>query len=313
MLTYILRRLLATIPVMLIVAIIVFSLLFFSPGDPAITLAGEHATTEEVESIRLKLGLNEPFLSRFTSWFGGILQGDLGTSIFSGRSVMSLIVQRLEPTILLTLCSLALAVAIALPLGIIAAWRAGSWVDRMAMGFAVLGFSLPVFVLSYVLILIFSSKLGWFPVQGYTPISEGFLPFLRHMALPALALGIVYAALIARITRASMLDVLNQDYIRTAKAKGLAIAPILIGHALKNAAIPIVTVIGIGFALLISGVVVTETVFNIPGVGRLTVDAILRRDYPVIQGVILIFSACYVLVNLLVDLSYGLFDPRVRY
>ena len=180
------------------------------------------------------------------------------------------------------------------------------------MGFAVLGFSVPVFVLSYILILVFSSQLRWLPVQGYTPLAEGLWPFLRHMILPSLSLALVYAALIARITRATMMEVLSQDYIRTARAKGLAMGPVLISHALKNAAIPIVTVIGIGFALLISGVVVTETVFNIPGVGRLTVDAILRRDYPVIQGVVLIFSASYVLVNLLVDLSYGLFDPRVR-
>lgn len=297
---------------MLVVAVIVFSLLYLSPGDPATVLAGEQATTEEVEQLRVALGLNQPFLTRFLSWFGAVLTGDLGTSIFSGRSVSSLIVQRLEPTIALTLCALTLAVVIALPLGIVAAWRAGRLADRLAMGFAVLGFSVPVFVLSYILILVFSTQLRWLPVQGYTPLSEGLWPFLRHMILPSLSLALVYAALIARITRATMMEVLNQDYIRTARAKGLSMGPVLISHALKNAAIPIVTVIGIGFALLISGVVVTETVFNIPGVGRLTVDAILRRDYPVIQGVVLIFSASYVVVNLLVDLSYGLFDPRVR-
>ena len=312
MLSYVLRRLLATFPVMLVVAVIVFSLLYLSPGDPATVLAGEQATTEEVEQLRVSLGLNEPFLTRFLSWFGAVLTGDLGTSMFSGRSVSSLIVQRLEPTIALTLCALTLAVVIALPLGIIAAWRAGRFADRFAMGFAVLGFSVPVFVLSYILILVFSTQLRWLPVQGYTPLSEGLWPFLRHMILPSVSLGLVYAALIARITRATMMEVLSQDYIRTARAKGLGMGPVLISHALKNAAIPIVTVIGIGFALLISGVVVTETVFNIPGVGRLTVDAILRRDYPVIQGVVLIFSASYVMVNLLVDLSYGLFDPRVR-
>ena len=312
MLSYVLRRLLATFPVMLVVAVIVFSLLYLSPGDPATVLAGEQATTEEVEQLRVALGLNEPFLTRFLSWFGAVLTGDLGTSIFSGRSVSSLIVQRLEPTIALTLCALTLAVVIALPLGIIAAWRAGRFADRFAMGFAVLGFSVPVFVLSYILILVFSTQLRWLPVQGYTPLSEGLWPFLRHMILPSVSLGLVYAALIARITRATMMEVLSQDYIRTARAKGLGMGSVLISHALKNAAIPIVTVIGIGFALLISGVVVTETVFNIPGVGRLTVDAILRRDYPIIQGVVLIFSASYVMVNLLVDLSYGLFDPRVR-
>jgi peptide/nickel transport system permease protein len=213
----------------------------------------------------------------------------------------------------LTLCALVFAVCLALPLGIVAAWRAGRVTDRLAMGFAVLGFSLPVFVLGYLLILFFATYLRWLPVQGYTPISEGIGPFLRHMTLPAMTLGLVYAALIARITRAAMLEVLGQDYMRTARAKGLGLMPMLLRHALKNAAVPIVTVIGIGFALLISGVVVTETVFNIPGIGRLTVDAILRRDYPVIQGVVLVFSAVYVLVNLIVDLSYGLFDPRIRY
>lgn len=242
-----------------------------------------------------------------------MLTGDLGTSVFSNRPVADLILQRMEPTIALTLLALALAVLIAVPLGVVAAWRSGGIVDRLAMGLAVLGFSLPVFVLSYLLILFFSVQLKIFPVQGYRPLADGLEPFLRHLALPAFALGIVYAALIARMTRASMLEVLNQDYVRTARAKGLSTVAVLVGHALKNAAVPIVTVIGIGFALLISGVVVTETVFNIPGVGRLTVDAILRRDYPVIQGVILVFSGVYVLVNLLVDLSYALFDPRIRY
>jgi peptide/nickel transport system permease protein len=250
---------------------------------------------------------------RLGEWLWDIARGDLGISVFSGRPVLELIAQRLEPTIALTIGALLIAVAIALPLGVVAAWKSGRIADHLAMGFAVLGFSLPVFVLSYVLILLFSVELRWLPVQGYAPLADGVSAFLRHLALPALALGIVYAALIARITRAAMLEVLGQDYIRTARAKGLSTPTVLVRHALKNAAIPIMTVIGIGFALLISGVVVTETVFNLPGVGRLTVDAILRRDYPVIQGVILVFSAVYVLVNLLVDLSYALFDPRIRY
>lgn len=312
MLTTLLRRLLATIPVMAIVAVIVFSLLYLTPGDPAAVLAGEQATTADIERLRTSLGLDEPYLVRFGQWLGGVVQGDLGTSIFSRRPVMDLIVQRLEPTIALSVASLAIAVLIAVPLGVVAAWRSGGIIDRLAMSFAVLGFSLPVFVLSYLLIALISVELKWLPVQGYVPIAHGFGPFARHLVLPAMSLGIVNAALIARITRTTMLEVLNQDYIRTARAKGLSVRRVLVRHALKNAAVPIVTVIGISFALLISGVVVTETVFNIPGLGRLTVDAILRRDYPVIQGVILVFSATYVIVNLLVDLSYRLFDPRIR-
>jgi peptide/nickel transport system permease protein len=313
MLAFSVRRLIATIPVMAIVAIIVFSLLYLTPGDPAAVLAGEQATAEDIERLRVTLGLDQPYLVRFGQWIGGVLQGDLGTSIFSRRPVMELIVQRLEPTIALTLASLFIAVLIAIPLGVIAAWRSGGIVDRVAMSFAVLGFSIPVFVLSYLLIALVSVRLQLLPVQGYVPIAYGIGPFARHLILPALSLGIINAALIARITRTTMLEVLNQDYIRAARAKGLSVQKVLIRHALKNAAVPIVTVIGISFALLISGVVVTETVFNIPGLGRLTVDAILRRDYPVIQGVILVFSATYVVVNLLVDLSYGLFDPRIKY
>lgn len=313
MLAFAIRRLLATIPVMAIVAIIVFSLLYLTPGDPAAVLAGEQATAEDIERLRTTLGLDEPYLVRFGQWISSVLQGDLGTSIFSRRPVMELIIQRLEPTVALTLASLIIAVTIAIPLGVIAAWRSGGIIDRVAMSFAVLGFSVPVFVLSYLLIALMSVKLQLLPVQGYVPIAYGFGPFARHLILPALSLGIINAALLARITRTTMLEILHQDYIRAALAKGLSVRKVLIRHALKNAAVPIVTVIGISFALLISGVVVTETVFNIPGLGRLTVDAILRRDYPVIQGVILVFSATYVVVNLLVDLSYGLFDPRIKY
>jgi len=298
---------------MAVVAVIVFSLLYLTPGDPAAVLAGEQATAADIERVRRTLGLDEPFLVRFGQWTAGVLQGDLGTSIFSRRPVMELIVQRLEPTIALTLASLFVAVLIALPLGVIAAWRAGGAVDRLAMSFAVLGFSIPVFVLSYLLIALFALEWRILPVQGYVPLAYGPGPFARHLVLPALSLGVVNAALLARITRTTMIEILQQDYIRVARAKGLPVSRIILRHALKNAAVPIVTVIGISFALLISGVVVTETVFNIPGLGRLTVDAILRRDYPVIQGVILVFSAAYVLINLLVDLSYGLFDPRIRY
>jgi len=276
-------------------------------------LAGDAATNEDIRRIREKLGLDEPFLVRFGGWLWALLHGDLGTSIFTNLPVTHLIAQRIEPTLALTTCTLIVAVLVAVPLGVIAAARAGTWVDRSVMAFSVLGFSLPVFVLAYILILVFSIQLDWLPVQGYRSIQEGFWPWLRHLILPSIALGTVYIALIARITRASMLDVLAQDYIRTAQAKGLAPPGVLVGHALKNAAVPIMTIIGIGIALLIGGAIVTETVFAIPGIGRLTVDAILRRDYPIIQGVILMFSAAYVLINLAIDLSYMLFDPRIRY
>ena len=313
MIVYVLRRLGATLIVMAVVALFVFSLLFLTPGDPAAVIAGDVATADDIQRIRAKLGLNEPFLVQFGGWVGRLLHGDLGTSIFTNLPVTTLIGQRVQPTVSLTLLTLVVAVLIAVPLGVIAAARAGSWADRLVMGFSVLGFSVPVFVLAYMLIIVFSVKLEWLPVQGYRPLSEGLWPWLSHLILPSIALGTVYMALIARITRAAMLDVLSQDYIRTANAKGLAPRAVLTRHALKNAGVPIITVIGIGIALLISGAIVTETVFAIPGIGRLTVDAILRRDYPIIQGVILLFSGVYVLINLMVDLSYTLFDPRIRY
>jgi peptide/nickel transport system permease protein len=313
MLAYIIRRLFSTLVVMTVVAFVVFSLLYLTPGDPAAVIAGDAATTDDIARIRANLGLDEPFLVRFGAWAWGLLHGDLGVSIFTKLPVTRLIAQRIEPTVALTLCTLLVAVAVAVPLGVVAAARAGTWIDRGVMAFSVLGFSVPVFVLAYILILTFSIELDWLPVQGYRNFSDGAWEWLRHLILPSLALGTVYMALIARITRATMLDVLAQDYVRTAQAKGLAPSAVLVGHALKNAAVPIMTIVGIGIALLISGAIVTETVFAIPGIGRLTVDAILRRDYPIIQGVILIFSAAYVLVNLAVDLSYMFFDPRIRY
>ncbi len=313
MLAYLVKRLLATIPVMGVVALFVFSLLYITPGDPAAVIAGDIATAEDIAHIRAKLGLDEPYLVRFGTWCWALAHGDLGVSIFTNLPVAQLIAQRIEPTVALTLCTLVITVLIAVPLGVIAAWRASTWIDRAVMAFSVLGFSLPVFVIAYLLIMVFSIQLEWLPVQGFVSIREGWRPFLQHMILPAAALGTVYMALVARITRAAMLEVLAQDYIRTAQAKGLSSRDVLVGHALRNAAVPIVTVIGIGIALLISGVVVTETVFAIPGIGRLTVDAILRRDYPIIQAVTLLFSAVYVLINLAVDLSYTLLDPRIRY
>jgi peptide/nickel transport system permease protein len=313
MLTHIVRRTMATIPVMGIVALFVFSLLYIAPGDPAAVIAGDQASPEDVEKIRKGLGLDRPFVVRFGEWSWQILHGDLGTSMFTGLPVTTLIGQRLEPTLSLMVVTLILSVVIAVPMGVVAAWKAGTWVDRFLMAFGVFGFSVPVFVVGYVLAYVFALELEWFPVQGYTPLSRGVGPWLENLVLPAVALGCVYIALIARITRASMLEVLQQDYIRTARSKGMGQGGILFVHALKNAAVPIVTVIGIGIALLIGGAVVTESVFAIPGLGRLTVDAILRRDYPVIQGIVLLFSFVYVFVNLLIDVLYTMLDPRIRY
>jgi peptide/nickel transport system permease protein len=310
---YALRRLLATIPVMAVVAVFVFFLLRFAPGDPAAIIAGEDATAESIAAVRAKLGLDRPVLEQFVLWLYRLAQGDLGVSIFSNLPVTRLIAQRIEPTLALTLSTLLVAVCLAIPIGVLAAWKARSLSDRVVMAFAVLGFATPTFLVGYGLIFVFSVKLGWLPVQGYRPISEGFGPFVETLILPSLALGMAYMALIARITRAAMLEVLSEDYIRTANAKGLTTRRVLMLHALKNASVPIVTVIGIGIALLISGVVITETVFNIPGLGRLTVDAVLKRDYPIVQGLILVFAGVKVLVNLVVDLSYAALDPRIRY
>ena len=312
MLGYLLRRILSTIPVMAVVALFVFSLLYIAPGDPAAIIAGDQATPADVERIRAGLGLDRPFLIRFGEWAWHVLNGDLGISIFTNLPVTHMIAQRLEPTISLMVLTLILSIGIAVPMGVLAAWNHGTWIDRAIMIFAVLGFSIPVFVVGYLLAYVFALQLDWFPVQGYTPLSRGVGPWLNNLVLPSVALGGVYIALIARITRATMLEVLSQDYIRTAKAKGVGSRTVLFLHALKNAAVPIVTVIGLGVALLIGGAVVTESVFAIPGLGRLVVDAILRRDYPVIQGVVLLFSFVYVLVNLGVDLLYTVFDPRIR-
>ena len=313
MFAYTIRRVVSTIPVMAIVALFVFSLLYIAPGDPAAIIAGDQATPADVERIRAGLGLDRPFVVRFGEWLWHVLNGDLGVSIFTNLPVTRMIAQRVEPTVSLMSLTLVLSIGIAVPMGVLAAWNHGKLIDRIIMVFAVFGFSVPVFVVGYLLAYVFALQLEWLPVQGYTPIANGLWPWLANLILPSVALGGVYIALIARITRATMLEVLSQDYVRTAKAKGIGSSTVLFLHALKNAAVPIVTVIGIGVALLIGGSVVTESVFAIPGLGRLVVDAILRRDYPVIQGVILLFSFTYVLVNLGVDLLYTVFDPRIRY
>ena len=314
MLKYVLMRVLSTIPVMAVVALFVFVLLRLSPGDPAAVIAGDYATAEDVERIRQQLGLSDPLVLQFLRWLGGLIQGDLGTSIFSNRPVTELIGQRLEPTILLATTTILFSVLVAVPLGTIAAYRSGSVIDRVVMLFSVGGFSVPVFVLGYILIYVLSISLKLMPVQGYkSPFEDGLWLFARHITLPTLTLSVIFIALISRMTRASVMEVLEEDYIRTARAKGQSEFHILLRHALRNAAVPIVTVIGIGIALLIGGVVVTESVFNIPGLGRLVLDAVLARDYPIIQGLMLFFSFVYIIINLLIDLCYTFLDPRIRY
>ncbi|CAN7704814.1 ABC transporter permease [Bosea sp. LjRoot237] len=313
MTSYVLRRLAATIPVLAFVGLFVFFLLRLTPGDPAVLIAGDQATTEQIATIRTQLGLDKPLTEQLFAWADQLAQGNLGRSVFSDMEVTRLIGMRIEPTAMLALVAILMALAIALPLGTLSALKAGSRVDRMVMAFAMVGFSSPVFVVAFFLVYVFALTLGWFPTQGYVPLAQGLLPCLNSLVLPGLALAMLYAALLARVTRASLLEILAEDFVRTAHAKGLKPRMVVLRHALKNAAIPVVTVVGVGIAALLGGVVVTETVFNIPGLGRLTTDAILRRDYPVVQGLILVFSLVYVTVNLLVDLSYVLFDPRIRY
>jgi peptide/nickel transport system permease protein len=313
MLAYIVRRILATVPVMGIVVLFVFLLVRIAPGDPAAIIAGDYATSETIQKIRVGLGLDKPIHAQFAIYVTSLLQGNLGRSLHSGLPVSQLILQRLEPTVALAVSTLSFAVLLAVPLGVLAAWKAGSFIDRAVMVFAVGGFSIPVFWLGFLLIYGFSVKLDLLPVQGYVSFRQGLVPFVQHLILPTVTLGLIYMALLARITRATVLEVLQSDYIRTANAKGLRPATVLFLHALKNAAVPVVTTIGVGFALLISGVVITESVFALPGLGRLTVDAVLQRDYSIIQGVTLIFSFVYAVVNLAVDLSYTLLDPRIRY
>lgn len=310
---YVLHRILATLPVMAVVAVFVFSLLHLSPGDPAAIIAGEFASPAEIARVRVSLGLDQPLHTQFLAWVARLAQGDFGTSIFSDIPVTRMILQRVEPTLSLTFLSMLITISVAVPLGAIAAWKANSIIDRLVMALAVFGFSFPVFVIGYLLMFPFAIWTDLLPVQGYVSLFDDPARWLRHLVLPSISVSLVFIALIARMTRASMLEVLSQDYVRTAHAKGLPDSKVLFKHALQNASVPIVTAIGIGVALVIGGVVVTETVFAIPGLGRLTVDSILRRDYPVIQAIVLVFSFAYVLINLLIDLSYKLLDPRIRY
>lgn len=311
--TYVLRRLLALVPVMLVVATVAFVLLHLAPGDPASVIAGPYASAEDVGRLRHHLGLDEPLLVQLGRWYWRLLQGDLGHSIFLRRPVIEAILDRAEPTLLLTALATLVAVLIGVPAGIVAARRHGGAVDQAVMLLALLGTSVPNFLLGLLLMLVFAVWLGWLPVAGYVALDVAPWRTLRSLLMPAFALGVVQAALIARITRSAMLDVLGEQFILAGRAKGLDERGVVYKHALKNAFVPILTVIGVSFAVLLGGAVVIEQVFNIPGVGRLIIQAVLRRDYPVVQGVILVVGGIYVLVNLLVDLAYLLLDPRIRY
>lgn len=311
--SYIIRRIAAMFPVLAFVAVFVFLLIHITPVDPAAIIAGDYATLDQIAAIRTQLKLDRPLLEQFTTWLNRLVRADLGVSIFSQQPVARLIGQRLEPTLILALMATSMAVIIAVPLGVIAAYYGGGVFDRLVVGFSVLGFSTPIFLVGYFLVYVFALGLDWFPAQGYSPLSAGLGFCLRSLLLPALAVALLYVALITRVTRAVCIEVLNQDYVRTAQAKGLESWVVLRRHVLPNAAVPIATVVGIGIAAMLGGVVVTETVFNIPGLGRLTADAIVRRDFPIIQGLMLLFTGIYVGVNLLIDLSYVFFDPRIRY
>jgi peptide/nickel transport system permease protein len=311
--TYVLRRLLALIPVALVVATVAFVLMHLAPGDPASVIAGPDASREDVRRIERQLGLDAPLPMQLVRWYGRLVQGDLGQSIFLRKPVTDAILDRVEPTLLLTVSAIIIAIIIGVPAGVIAAHHHNKMTDQVLMVLALLGVSIPNFLLGLLFILFFSVWLGWFPVAGYSPLEYGWLKTMRSLVLPAFALGLVQSALIARIARSSMLDVLREQFITAGRAKGLGERAVIYKHAFKNALIPTMTIIGISFAILISGAVVVETVFNIPGLGRLIISAVLRRDYPVIQGVVLCIAGVYMLINLAVDLSYLIVDPRVKY
>ncbi|MBY8917605.1 ABC transporter permease [Nitratireductor rhodophyticola] len=313
MFSYVIKRAVATLPVMAMVAVVVFAMLRLTPGDPAAILAGDDASGAQLEAIRRSMGLDQPIMVQLYVWMKQLAQGDLGVSLLSGTPVLEMIGGRIGPTLSLAVLTILLTIVVAIPMGVVAARNPGGLLDRTVMTFSVLGFSIPTFVIGYLLIYLMALKLGWFPVQGYSSVDKGLWPFFQRLVLPTLALSGIYIALVARMTRSSVIDVMGEDFIRTARAKGAKETSVLLRHALRNAAVPIVTVIGIGVASLITGVVVTESVFNLPGLGRLVVEAVLARDYPVIQGLILLFSFTYVLINLVVDILYTVFDPRIRY
>jgi len=310
---YVVRRLIALLPVLLVVSTVGFFLIYLTPGDPAAVMLGPDATQDDIDNLRAQMGLNRPLHVQLLRWYGRTLRGDLGDSIFLQRPVLQAILERLEPTVLLTTMALVVAIAIGVPAGVVSAVRRNSWMDQAAMGIALFGVSVPGFWLGLNLILFFSVYLGLFPVAGYVPLAESVARAARSLVLPALTLGIGGSALIARMTRSSMLEVMGQDYVRTARAKGNKERRVILRHALRNAMIPTITVIGLALGGLLAGAIVTETVFALPGVGRLVISSVQRRDYPVIQGVLMFIASIYVLVNLLIDVIYVYLDPRVKY
>ncbi|MBS7699318.1 MULTISPECIES: ABC transporter permease [unclassified Chelatococcus] len=313
MVGYILNRFVGMIVVMFIVATVVFVIVRVTPGDPAAVMLGPDATAADIAALRTQLGLDRPLLIQYLSFLEQVVRGDLGRSIFLDQPVLSALAQRAEPTFFLTVFAILIACAIALPVGIMAAWKRGTWTDQLVTAVAMLSASIPSFWLGLIFIQFFSVRMGWFPTSGYGGPGESFMGRMQHLVLPAVTLGIISSALITRFTRTSMIEVLSSDYIRTARAKGVSHMKVLLQHALKNALIPILTVIGLTAAVLISGAVVTETVFGLPGVGNLVVSAVLRRDYPVIQGALLIVAGLYVLLNFIIDMLYLVVDPRVRF
>lgn len=312
MLGYLFKRLLSLIPVLFVVSIAIFLIIHITPGDPASSILGLEATQQEIEELNEQMGFNEPMHKQYTNWIGNVLQGDLGDSIFMKQPVIQAIKEHFTPTLSLAVIAQIIAIILAIPFGIIAAYKRGSMLDTFLMSVSLLGMAIPGFLLGLFLMLLFSVKLELLPVAGYRPLSMGLWTHLRYLILPGISLGTVQAALITRMTRSSMLDVLYLNYIKTARSKGIREAAVLLKHALKNAALPILTIIGQSFGTLVTGAVVVESLFNIPGIGQLIMNAIVRRDIAVIQGVVLFVTLIYVGVNLIVDLLYGVFDPRIR-
>lgn len=309
---YLLKRILSAIPVLLIVSIVIFLIIHITPGNPASVILGEEATPEQIAELEESLGLNLPIHQQYFNWIVGVFQGDLGTSFFMREPVTTSIADRIVPTFSLAVFAQIIALVIAIPIGVLAANKRGSMTDTTMMIFALLGMSIPSFLLALLLVLLFGVQLGWLPVAGYRALTDGLMEHLKYLILPAISLGMIQAALIARMTRSSMLEVLNMNYIKSARAKGVKNFKLIVKHAFRNALLPILTVVGQTFGSLITGAVVVETVFNIPGIGQLIINSVERRDFAVIQGVILFITFLYIVLNLIIDILYGIIDPRVR-
>ncbi|PKG25283.1 ABC transporter permease [Niallia nealsonii] len=313
MVGYIIRRILAAVPLLFIISVIVFSIIHLTPGDPALYILGPDAPEEDLNRLREQLGLNLPIIQQFIHWFFDLLRGDLGTSIYENVPVTEAIMNRIQPTFSLMVLSIIIALLIALPLGILSAVKQGTAVDTAIMGIGLIGISTPTFLIGLFLMMIFGAQLGWLPAAGYQPISEGFIGHIRYLIMPAFTLGLLQSALIMRMTRASMLDVLNANFIKAAKSRGVNPLAIIIKHGFRNAFLPILTVIGMSVVTLFGGAVITEAIFNIPGIGQMTVNSVLRRDYSLIQGTILFVGVVYILINILIDVLYTIIDPRIEF